>query len=243
MKKSDFLPRLNAFWRVPLIIAVTGLLSSLSVIFSLFDGTGRLQHWCARKWAAFIFFVSRVAVSVKGLENIDPNRGYVFAANHLSMFDHWAFLHYLPMQFSFAAKSSLFKIPFLGWHLKRAGNIPVYFTNPRQTLKSFEMVSEKIKSGISFVIYPEGMRTFDGVPVAFKRGAFLPAKHARAPIVPVTIIGAHLRLKRGSMVIRPGKMFFIIHPPIEYKDYKDLELKELSGKIRRIILDNYRLEP
>jgi 1-acyl-sn-glycerol-3-phosphate acyltransferase len=243
MGKTDILPVLNSFWRVPVILAMTALLSMLSVFFSLIDGTGRLQHWCAHNWANFIFFVSRMRTRVEGLENIEPGCGYVFVANHLSMFDHWLFLKYLPIQFRFAAKSSLFKIPFLGWHLRRSGNLPVIFTNHRETLRAYKRVEEKIRSGVSFVIYPEGERTFDGVTLPFKRGAYMLARHAEAPIIPVTIIGAHLRLKRGSMVIRPGKMEFIVHPPIEYEEYKNWQLDELADKTRSIILERYRIEP
>ena len=88
MGAGDILPKINAVWRVPLILLVTAVLSSFSVFFSLFDNTGRLQHACARTWAAFIFFVSRVRVKLEGLEHLSPGKGYVFVANHLSMFDH-----------------------------------------------------------------------------------------------------------------------------------------------------------
>ncbi len=119
------LPKINAFWRVPLILLATAVLATLSVAASLVDGTGRWQHACARAWGRFIFWVSRVRVKTRGLDNVDTSRGYVFMANHLSMFDHWAFLAVVPVQFRFVAKGSLFRIPFLGWHLRRAGNIPV----------------------------------------------------------------------------------------------------------------------
>ena len=239
MRKGELLPVLNSLWRVPLIVLMTGILSTLSVASSLVDHSGRLQHWCARQWAAFIFFVARVRVDVEGLEHLDRARGYVFMANHLSMFDHWAFLHYLPFQFRFAAKASLFRIPFLGWHLKRSGNIPVLSRNPRQTIRSYQQVAERIRQGLSFVIYPEGMRTLDGVTVSFKRGAFLLPKHAQAPIVPVTIIGAHRRLQRGSVIIHPGRMAMIVHPPIEYSSYKDCRLEDLAEQVRRTILERY----
>lgn len=163
-------------------------------------------------------------------------------ANHLSMFDHWAFLHYLPFQFRFAAKASLFRIPFLGWHLKRSGNIPVTLRNPRRTLRHYADVAERIRSGISYVIYPEGMRTLDGVTVSFKRGAFLLPKQAEAPIVPVTLIGAHKRLQRGSIIIHPGTMGMVVHQPIEFEEYKDLPLEEVAERVRTTILERYQLE-
>ena len=242
MQSPDILPKLNALWRVPVIIFMTGFLSTVSVIFSLFDGTGRLQHWCAQRWSDFIFFVSRVTVDVKGLERLPANgTGHILMANHLSMFDHWAFLSHLPYQFRFAAKSSLFKIPFLGWHLKRSGNLPVYFENPRQTLKGYREVAAKIRAGTSLVIYPEGERTFDGVMVPFKRGPFLLARTAEAPIVPVTIIGAHRRLRRGSAIIRPGRMSLVFHYPIEFAEYKEFELDQLAERVQEIIASKYEL--
>jgi len=243
MLSSDILPKINALWRVPVIVFMTGFLSTLSVFFSLLDGSGRLQHWCARRWGNFVFLVSRVSVEVEGLEKLPPNgRGHILMANHLSMFDHWAFLSHLPYQFRFAAKSSLFKIPFLGWHLKRSGNLPVYFENPRQTLKGYRKVAEKIRAGTSLVIYPEGERTFDGVMVRFKRGPFLLAQTAESPIVPVTIIGAHRRLKRGSAIIRPGKMGLIFHDPIEFAEFRELELDQMAERVQKIVASKYRLQ-
>ncbi len=235
-----FLPRVNALWRVPLILLATAVLASLSVAASLFDSSGRTQHACARAWARFIFWVSRVKVRLSGLENLETERGYIFMANHLSMFDHWAFLAHLPFQFRFAAKASLFKIPFLGWHLRRSGNLPVDRFHPRKTLRAFRRIGEKIRQGVSLVIYPEGERTFGEAMSPFKRGPFLLAKKARAPIVPVTFIGAHRRLLRGSAVIRPGEMEMILHPPLEFAEYQEDSLEELSARVRGIIEHCYR---
>lgn len=239
----SLLPRLNALWRDPLILLVTGLLATLSVFCSVIDDSGRLQHSCARSWGRFIIWVSRVQIDVQGLERLDPARGYIFMANHLSMFDHWAFLAELPFQFRFAAKASLFKIPFLGWHLKRAGNISVDRFHPRQTLRDFKIIGQRVSEGLSLVIYPEGGRTWGEKIDPFKRGPFLLARHAEAPIVPVTFIGAHRRLERGSIVIYPGRMEMILHPVIEFADYQNLDLQALSDRVRTAIEDSYRQVP
>ena len=241
--RAPFLTVVNALWRVPLILLATAVLSCLSVGFSLIDKTGRGQHWCARQWSQFIFLVGRVHVDIEGLDRIDTGQGYVFAANHLSMFDHWAFLAKLPLQFRFVAKESLFRIPFLGWHLRKSGNVAVDRHHPRKTLHAFEQVGKQLKRGVSFVIYPEGMRTWDGRMVEFKRGAFKLAQYAQAPIVPVTIIDAHDRLPRGSKVIRPGRMKLIIHAPIPYQDYSDLDLAALAAHVQRIVSQSYPETP
>ena len=235
-----FLVKTNAIWRVPLILLWTAVMACLSMAVSLFDQTGRCQHWCARTWSRFIIWVSRVRIDIQGLENLDRNKAYILVSNHLSIFDHWAFLSELPFQFRFAAKASLFRIPFLGWHLQRSGNIAVDPQNHRQTLRSFQQAARRIKQGISFVIYPEGMRTFGDTVAPFKRGSLLLARYANAPIVPVTIIGAHRRLARGSIYISPGSMQMIIHTPVEFENYLDLDLDVLADAIRSTISNSYQ---
>lgn len=243
MFKKEMLPRINALWRDPIIILFTGLMSLLSVCCSFVDGSGKSQHWCARNWSRLIFWVSRVHLAVKGLDKLEPGKGYVFVSNHISIFDIWAFLAHIPFQFRFAAKISLFRIPFLGWHMRRIGYIPVDHRNPRRTLQSYAKVAERIENGISVAIFPEGSRTTDGVVSEFKRGAFMLPRHAKAPIVPVTIIGSHLRLKRGRILIYPGPMEMVVHDPITWEEYREWNLAELAARTRDIVLSVYRLEP
>ncbi len=238
------LAKINGIWRDPLIVTWTAVMAVLSVSLSLFDKDGRRQHWCARTWSRFILRVSRVKVEVSGLDRLDPTRGYLFAANHLSMFDHWAFLACLPFQFRFVAKASLFRLPFLGWHLRRSGNIAVDRHQHRKTLRVFRAAAKKMEeSGLSFVVYPEGARTWGDEVLPFKRGSLLLARYASAPIVPVTLIGAHRRLARGSILIVPGKMQMIIHPPIEFDQYQDVESETLTDTVRQTIVESYHQVP
>ena len=243
MFKKEILPRINALWRDPLIILLTGLFSLFSVFFSFSDKSGKGQDWCGRDWSRLVFWITRVKLKASGLEKLDPGTGYVFISNHLSIYDIWAILAYVPFHFRFVAKMSLFKVPFLGWHMKRIGYIPVDNRNPRKVLKSYEQAAEKIRNGVSIILYPEGGRSHDGKIADFKRGAFVLPRHAKAPIVPVTIIGSHLRLRTGSFILRPGPMEMILHDPIPWKTYSQWSLQELTHKTRAIILSVYRTEP
>ncbi|RPI29190.1 MAG: 1-acyl-sn-glycerol-3-phosphate acyltransferase [Acidobacteria bacterium] len=234
------LAKMNVIWRVPLILFLTIFMGTISVLCSLFDGTGRLQHGCAVLWARMILAIARAKVQITGLENLVPGRAYILAANHLSMFDIWVFLAYLPFQFRFVAKESLFRWPFLGWHLRRSGNISIDRRNPRQAVHSLEAASRKTGSGISIVVFPEGMRTWGETVGPFKRGSFLLAQHAGVPLVPVTIIGSHRLLPRGSAMIQPGEIEVRIHDPIEYHEYKDLDLQTVAESVHQKILESYR---
>ena len=230
----------NAIWRVPLLLSLTVVMATLSVILSVADTGGRRQSWCARAWSRMVLRISRVRVRVRGLENLDPEDAYLFAANHLSMFDIFAFLGRLPFDFRFVAKASLFQWPFLGWHLKRAGYIRVDRRRPRQTLRAFRAAGKQIRSGVCMVIFPEGMRTWGRTVAPFKRGSFLLARQTGAAIVPVTIVGSHRRLPRGSVLIQPGRMEMIIHEPIPRDRYRNLKLDVLAREVRRTIVESYR---
>ena len=237
------LAKANSIWRVPLILIFTALMAALSVVLSFSTNAFRRQDLCTRTWGSFILRVSRVRVDVRGLEKLDSAQAYVFAANHLSMFDIWALLACLPYSVRFVAKASLFQWPLLGWHLRQSGNIRVDRHHPRRTIRAFEEAGEKIRSGVSFVVFPEGMRTWGEEIAPFKRGSFVLARHAGAPIVPITIIGSHLLLQRGSILINPGCMEVIIHSPIPYEDFKELELQSLASRVRSTIVESYREAP
>ena len=122
----------------PLIILSTVVMGTLSLIASLFDGSGHSQHRLARLWAKSLLAFSFIRVRVEGLENLDPNASYVFVSNHESLMDIPAILSALPFQFRFFAKKGLFGIPFLGTHLKRAGHLPVDRSNARAFAQKHE---------------------------------------------------------------------------------------------------------
>ena len=240
MASMSALACVNAIWRVPLILSLTAVMATLGLILSLGDEGRKRQSGCARLWSRMILRISRVQVQVRGLQQLDPGSAYLFAANHLSMFDIFAFLGRLPFDFRFVAKASLFQWPFVGWHLKRAGYIRVDRRRPRQTLRAFRAAGDQIRSGMSVVIFPEGTRTWGKSVAPFKRGSFLLARQTGATIVPVTIVGSHRRLPRGSVLVQPGKMEIIIHKPIPRNSYRNLKLDALSRQVRRTIIESYR---
>jgi len=94
----------SLLFSTPLIILATVILGTLSLIASLFDGTGNSQHRIARVWAKILLAVSLIRVRTEGLENLDPKGSYVFVSNHASLMDIPAILSELPHQFRFFAK-------------------------------------------------------------------------------------------------------------------------------------------
>ena len=199
----------------PIIILATIIMGSISLLTSLFDSDGRIQHQISRVWSRMLLRVSGVQMQVEGLEKIEPRGTYVFVANHRSFMDIPVLLAYLPLQFRFLAKKGLFLIPFLGTHLRRAGHLPVVKDNPRASLKSMTDAARMLRGpGLSVMLFPEGGRSKDGVLQDFIEGAAYIAVKAGVPIVPLAMTGTREVLPMGSLQIMSGVVELRIGDPI-----------------------------
>ncbi len=203
----------------PLIILSIVVFGAASLATSLVDGDGRRQAAIARRWARLMLRIARVRVKVEGLENLPGEAVCVIAANHLSFMDTPVVLAHIPVQFRFLAKHGLFKIPLLGTHLSRAGHIPVYRGSPRQAVATMSQAAETIqRMGISLLVFPEGGRTHDGTLQPFNEGAAYIAIKAKAPLIPVALIGTREILPMNSMQPLPGPVTLRIGEPIPTTD-------------------------
>jgi 1-acyl-sn-glycerol-3-phosphate acyltransferase len=215
----------------PLIGVSTMVMGTLSLIASLFDGSGNSQHRLARWWGKSLLAAGFVRVRVEGLEKLDPGATYVFVSNHASYMDIPAILSRLPFQFRFFAKIGLYRIPFLGTHLKRAGHLPVDRSNARNSLKSMSAGARIIaERGISVLLFPEGGRCPKGLR-EFKEGAAYIAIKAGVPIVPMALAGTREILPMGSIHLRSGRVVLRIGDPIPTAGMKPSDRGELTRRL------------
>jgi len=221
------------------IAFISILLYPPALITSLFPFTKHIPHIVSRFWAKTILWVSGVKVKIVGLEHINLRKTYVFAANHQSQYDIFTLMAYLPIQFKWMAKKSLFYIPFVGWGMKACGYIPVERENPRAAYQALLKAIELIKQGFSIVIFPEGTRSHDGSIGPFKSGGFVLALRSGVPVVPVTIIGTFFILPRSGHRIKPGNVTIIIDRPIDVSGYTEREKDKLAQLIREKVIKNY----
>jgi 1-acyl-sn-glycerol-3-phosphate acyltransferase len=217
----------------PLIFLYTGIMATLSLASSLIDSTGRIQHACSRIWARMILWTARVHIDVRGVENVKSGRAYVLCVNHQSHIDIPIILAALPFQFRFAAKKQLFRYPFLGWHLRRSGHVPIDRENPHAAVKSLRDASEMIKDGTPILIFPEGGTSRDGTIKPFKGGGFMLATMSNAEVVPVTIRGSRAVLVPKTYHVRGGKVEIIIGEAIPSGG---VPTTELANRVRNEIL-------
>ena len=216
---------------LPLFGIATVILGLFSSVAALFDRSGRTSHRFARIWSRFIYWGVGIRVHVSGIENIPQDRAVIFAANHQSTIDIPAMFGYLPAQFRIMAKQILFMIPFLGWHLYLAGNIPIDRKNPKKAQRGLLVAAARVRKNISLFVFVEGTRTRDGGLRKFKRGSFTLAKKLNVPIVPVAIMGTFELMPAGSILAKPGEIELKIMPLIEVTPESNTE--ELAAAVRR----------
>ena len=223
----------SLLFSTPLIFLFTIVMGALSLIASFFDPTGNSQHRIARIWGKMLLAVSFIHVRAEGLEKLDPGGSYVFVANHASFMDIPAILSHLPYQFRFFAKKGLYKIPFLGTHLRRAGHLPVDRSSVRASLKSMTAGARLIaERGISVLLFPEGGRSSNGLR-EFRDGAAYIAIKAGVPVVPLAIVGMRRLLPMGSIHIRGGKVVLRAGEPIPTAGLKPSDHTELTLRLHR----------
>jgi len=198
-----------------LIIISTIACGAVSIVVTLFDKTGDTGVGIAHWWARALLWYARVKVRMEGMEKLAGLPNCVLCSNHLSYMDTPVILASIRLRFRFLAKSELFKIPFMGTHLKQAGHIPVPLEDPRAAVRTLTRAAEAIRDrGISLLIFPEGGRSEDGTLQPFKEGAAYIAIKAQVPLVPIALIGTREVLPMHGKVFRAGNVRLVVGDPI-----------------------------
>jgi 1-acyl-sn-glycerol-3-phosphate acyltransferase len=202
------------------------------ILLSLFlAGSKTIHFYCAVPWAKIILWGTGVEVKVRGLSNIDKQKTYIFVPNHLSFFDIFSLLAYLPVDFKFILKKELMRIPVLGWSMKRAGYISIDRSSPAKAKRTLMRAVDRIKSGTSLVIFAEGTRGYDGHLQPLKRGAFQLAIASGVPVVPMAIKGTKEIMPKGSFTIRKGSIVIQLEKPIETVTYTKQAMPDLIERV------------
>ena len=153
---------------------------------------------------------------VSGIEHVTGNRPTVYCINHESNVDVLVFdvLYRKCPRLKGLYKAEMDRLPVLGRVLAAVDFIAVNRGNRDQTGRAIERAIDRLRNGDSFVLAPEGTRSATGELAPFKRGAFIMAIGAKAPIVPIAVTGGRDAMPRGSAVVRAAVLRFAIGAPI-----------------------------
>jgi 1-acyl-sn-glycerol-3-phosphate acyltransferase len=219
---------------LPLIAGATLVFGLLSLLFGALDRSGGLCHSLARTWSRLLLWGLGVTVSVEGAGEV-PRGAVVFAANHGSALDVLILFGHLPASFRFIHKRSLYWIPMIGWTLWLAGHIGIDRASPFRARRSLERAARRVHGGTSVVVFPEGTRSPDGTLRLFKRGSFVLAIEAGAPVVPVSLAGVKTVVPRGLATLRPGTVRLKIHPAVPTEGRATDAAEALAEEVRKVV--------
>jgi 1-acyl-sn-glycerol-3-phosphate acyltransferase len=173
-----------------------------------------------------------IRVHMAGTEHIPVGRAAVFCANHESNVDPPILFDKLVPRMHIVYKSEINAIPLLARAFRHGGFVPIDRRNKEAAMRSLEEGARSIRSGNSFLIFPEGTRSKDAHLLPFKKGGFLMAMRAHAPIVPVAIQGGRDAMRRGSRIIRPVNVSIRVGAPIETAGLRTSDRDALISIVR-----------
>ncbi|MGH9670394.1 MAG: lysophospholipid acyltransferase family protein [Terriglobales bacterium] len=223
----------------PLIYLYTVALGPVSLLCSFFDKGGRLQHNFVRLWSRLILGTIFSSVTVTGLDHLDTSKPYLYASNHLSALDIPVIYAHLPLQFRVMAKIELFSLPFVGWHLRRSGQLPIERENALASMRSLNRSAETLKAGTPLLVFPEGGRSATGQVKPFLPGVFYAAIKAQAEVVPIALVGLYELLPMNTYHIRPRPLEMLVGEPISSAGYSTREAEKLAAQVQKAVEDLY----
>jgi len=223
------------------IVIATLVLGVLTLITYPFDRKGKVGHHYARLWGKIALLANRVKVKIEGMEHLNGKGPYIFMSNHQGSYDIFALLGHLPFQFKWLAKKELFSIPFFGWTMAAVGYISIDRGGTRDTVEAMNEAAQKIREGMSVVIFPEGSRSPDGLIQPFKKGGFTLAIKSKVPIVPIAISGSRDIMPKGKLTAAFGEIRMRMDHPIETENYSLKDREPLMKKVRETISKNFKM--
>lgn len=180
-----------------------------------------------------------VDLQVFGKENIPKENGFMLYANHQGMFDVLAIAATCDNPIGAVLKKELYDIPFIHQIAVCTKSFAMDREDVRQSLTVIQAVTEEVKNGRNYLIFPEGTRSKKGNEMLdFHGGSFRCATKSKCPIVPIALIDSYKVLdQKGS---KPISMQLHYLPPVYYEEYQHMKAAELAAMIKERIAETIK---
>jgi 1-acyl-sn-glycerol-3-phosphate acyltransferase len=223
---------------VSLYVLVTGLVGML--LATVFGWTGLLYIF-GHGGVYLGLWLCGIRFTVAGADNLPLGRAAVYCSNHESNVDPPILFTALHPRMHILYKHEIDQIPVLARAFRMGGFIPIDRRNKESAMRSIEKGAKSIRDGSSFLIFPEGTRSRTGQMLPFKKGGFVMAIKAGAPIVPIAISGGRDAMQRGSSIIKPVRISIRVGQPVETAgvslDDRDLLIERVRGRIEALLAE------
>ena len=196
-----------------------------------------IVNWAFR----VIIFFAGTKVTVIGEENVPTDRAVLYIPNHRSYFDIVLTYVRVPRPTGYIAKKEMERIPSLSQWMRNLHCLFLDRENIKEGLKTILTAIEKIKSGISICIFPDGTRNTESDEfLPFHDGSFKIAEKSGCPIIPVTINNSAAVFEDHLPWIRKAHVIIEYGSPIEVSQLSKEEKRNLSQTVRTIISETYK---
>jgi 1-acyl-sn-glycerol-3-phosphate acyltransferase len=234
--RHSFGGRLLYWWSLFVAGALLLIFGPTAILVSALAGH---REW-VYPWALFggrsWLRLSGMKVRVSGTDRLDPNRSYVFIANHRSYLDTATLFAFLGRRIGMISKKEVLKVPILGYGMGYVNIMAIDRTNRERAIKTMDAATDRLRSGISFGVFAEGTRAKPGEFLPFKKGAFYMAVQAGVPIVPVAIKNTDILMGKGTGQARTGTIEMVLLPAVDTTGFNtDVEVQALVDKVQQAI--------
>lgn len=226
-------------WVSTALVAILWLpwLALVFVATAPFDpGRYTVGRWFRRAAMTSVALNPLWSFRTSGVRIRDPRRPYVAVSNHESLADIFLISH-LPWEMKWMSKESIFRIPVMGWMMRMAGDIAVRRTDRTSRADALEQCRDRLRKGVSIMIFPEGTRSRGAELLPFKDGAFRVAVEFGAPILPLVVAGTRDAIAKGSGLFGRARAEVRVLEPIPTEGMALSDVPALRDRVRALIAD------
>ncbi len=211
------------------------------LIYALLSSRTDALYGCGRLGAKMAVWLAGIKFEIVGLDKIPQDRAVLFMPNHQSLSDGPAIFGILPPVLAIA-KKEFFTVPVLGRAMVLRGFVPLDRKNRERSIQAVEEAAISLRAGHSFLAFPEGTRSPDGRLQPFKKGVFVMAIKAEAPILPISISGSRKVMRKGDWSMHPGTVRITFHDPVPTAGCTMADRANIIERVRQAILSGLTKE-
>ena len=175
-----------------------------------------------------------IDLKLTGLENIPKDQPFMMYANHQGLFDVVAIAATCDTPLGAVLKKELYDVPFLHQIALCTESYAMDREDVRQSLTVIQNVTEQVKNGRNYLIFPEGTRSRLGNQMQeFHGGSFRCATKSKCLILPVALVDSFKVLdQKGSNTVTVQLHYL---EPIPYEEYAGMKPAEVAALVKQRI--------